>query len=418
MRWRELTLAVGLGASALVVGAPAPEPAHAVVASSAGEFTAVTPARILDTRKGIGAPQAPLAAAASIDVAVLGVGGVPTIGVDAVVLNVTAVKASEATFVTLWPTGGSMPVVSTLNPGGAMAVANMAVVPVGTDGKVSAYNERGSVHLLFDVVGFYSTASGPAGSRFHAVNPFRAVDTRNGTGGIAKRSLAPGASLRFDFRNRGSLPATGMTALVLNVTAVKPTADGYLTVFPGDVARPSTSSVNFPAGQVVPNLVTVRVPATGVVEFYNASGSTHLVVDVVGYYDNVRNGDSGRFATVPPKRSWDTRDENHPLGPGDVDAFEVAGFDGIPLGVGAVALTVTAVQPSAAGYFTVFPDDVCTVPNVSSLNFSAGQNVPNMVITRVSTAATECSLGLGRVDIYNPNGTTHLLIDVAGYFMA
>ena len=76
------------------------------------------------------------------------------------------------------------------------------------------------------------------------------------------------------------------------------------------------------------------------------------------------------------------------------------------------------MQPTAAGYFPVFPDDVCTVPNVSSLNFSAGQNVPNMVITRVSTAATECSLGLGRVDIYNPNGTTHLLIDVAGYFMA
>ena len=201
-------------------------------------------ARILDTRNGTGAPLAKIGPGSSIAVQVTGRGGVPSSGVSAVVVNVTAVKPSTNTFITLWPTGTTRPTVSNLNPAAGKAVPNMAIVPLGTDGKISAYNSTGSTDLLFDVVGYYSSYSGVAGSRFHPIEPFRAVDTRNGTG-APKKSIGPGGTLRIDLRGKnGLLPASGMTAVVLNVTAVKPTAKGFITVFPGDVSRPTASNLN------------------------------------------------------------------------------------------------------------------------------------------------------------------------------
>lgn len=397
-------------------------PLHAITANSAitptsphGEFTPVTPARILDTRNGTGAPIAKIGPASSIDVPVIGRGGVPGYGVSAVVVNVTAVKPTANTFVTLWPTGGTRPTASNLNPVAGKAVPNMAVVPLGSGGKISAYNSAGSTDLLLDVVGYYSSYSGPAGSRFHPIEPFRAVDTRNGTG-APKKTIGPGGSLRIDLRGRnGLLPTSGMTAVVLNVTAVKPTAGGFVTVFPGDVTRPTASNLNTSPGVTAPNLVTVRVPANGIVEFYNSAGSTHLLVDVVGYYDGVRNGEAGRFIPIEPVRSWDTREDNDPLAPDVTTSFQIAGFDGVPVDASAIAANITAVKPTGNGYLTVFPDDVCTLPVVSTLNFSVGQTVPNMAITKLADAGG-CALGNGWIDIFNPVGYTHVLIDVAGYF--
>ena len=49
-------------------------------------------------------------------------------------------------------------------------------------------------------------------------------------------------------------------------------------------ARPTTSNLNFVPGQTVPNLVVVKLGPTGRFSLYNLSGSTHVVVDIVGFY--------------------------------------------------------------------------------------------------------------------------------------
>ena len=67
------------------------------------------------------------------------------------------------------------------------------------------------------------------------------------------------------------MPASGVSAVVLNVTATQPTAPGHLTVYPDGVARPTTSSLNFSAGETIPNLVVAPVGADGKVDFYNGS---------------------------------------------------------------------------------------------------------------------------------------------------
>ena len=78
-------------------------------------------------------------------------------------------------------------------------------------------------------------------------------------------------------------------------------------------------------------------------------------------------------------------------------------------------MNVTVTGTTAAGYLSVFPDDACTVPLVSNLNFVPGDSVPNLVVVRLSTA-TGCAVEAGDVDVYNSAGTTHVISDVFGYF--
>src|SRR6476620_6940677 len=94
------------GVSQQAVGDPEP---GATLESSGEMGVGVQPSRLLDTRDGTGARAGKLAAGESISVKVTGRGGVPDVGVAAVVLNVTGTEASEPTFLTAWPTGATRP---------------------------------------------------------------------------------------------------------------------------------------------------------------------------------------------------------------------------------------------------------------------------------------------------------------------
>ena len=76
------------------------------------------------------------------------------------------------------------------------------------------------------------------------------------------------------------------TAVVINVTVVNSTAPGsYLTLWPDNAPQqPVVSDLNFTGGQIVPNLVVVKLGANGKIDIFNAAGLTDEVVDVVGYY--------------------------------------------------------------------------------------------------------------------------------------
>ncbi len=82
----------------------------------------------------------------------------------------------------------------------------------------------------------------------------------------------------------GGVPASGAKAVVVNVTVVNPTAASALTVWPDGTTRPLASDLNFVPGQTVPNLVVVKLSATGQIDIFNGVGSTQVIVDVVGWY--------------------------------------------------------------------------------------------------------------------------------------
>ena len=179
-----------------------------------------------------------------------------------------------------------------------------------------------------------------------------------------------------------------------------------MTVYPCGVV-PDVSNLNFVSGQTIPNSVIAPVSADGKVCFY-VYGKTHLLADVSGYFP------SG-FEALTPKRLLDTRPSGVKVGSlavaggGVPYVLQVTGQGGVPSGgVSAVALNVTAESTEAndfGGFVTVYPCGV--VPDVSNLNFTSGQTIPNSVIAPVSADGKVC---------FYVYGKTHLMADVSGYF--
>jgi hypothetical protein len=176
--------------------------------------------------------------------------------------------------------GASLPGVSNLNFTAGETIANLVTVKVGSDGKVRLYNRNGSVDLLADVAGYYTSDSGAV---FHPATPVRVMDTRNGTG-VRSGVVPGGGTVTLTVGASNGVPLNAK-AVVLNVTAIAPTAGGYVNVYPYGSSRPAVSNINFSAGQTIPNLVVVPV-VSGKVVFYNAAGSVNLAADLTGYLTN------------------------------------------------------------------------------------------------------------------------------------
>jgi uncharacterized protein (DUF1501 family) len=244
---------------------------------STNAFTPLTPARVLDTRLGNGAPRAKLAAKSTTKVQVVGRGGVPASGVDAVVLNVTAVEPDAVSYLTVWPSGAARPDASSLNTRPGLTVPNLVMARVGADGTVSIYNDAGTVHVLADVMGWFPTQSG-----FHSLTPARILDTRRNVGIGGK--LGTRRVVDLSALCRGAVPVNA-AAVAINVTVAEPDRGGYLTVWPSGSPRPEASNLNFLPGQVVPNLVVCKLGLDGQVSFYNDAGTAHVIADVVGWFE-------------------------------------------------------------------------------------------------------------------------------------
>ena len=249
--------------------------------TTGARYTGVVPSRILDTRYGVGAPFA-LSPAGAIDLQVTGRGGVPD-NASAVVLNVAVTEPTATSFLTAWPTGRARPLASNLNYVTGQTVPNLVVVKVGDNGRISLYNNAGSAHVVADVAGWFGVDGVAGASVYTSVVPARILDTRSGVGAPAV-PVGPASTLQVQVTGRGGVPATGVAAVVLNVTATQPTATSFLTAWPTGLPLPLAANLNYVPNLTVPNLVVVKVGAGGRINLYNNSGSTHLVADVAGWY--------------------------------------------------------------------------------------------------------------------------------------
>jgi hypothetical protein len=155
-------VAVSLGAGGLAIADAAPP-----LGSSA--FVPITPCRVLDTRAGAGGPRStPLRAGETFVQQVTGTNGACTVPPDAVgiAFNVTIANGTAVSFLTVWPAGAVRPNTSNLN-----WIANQAPTPnkvdvkLSADGKVSIYNNAGTVDVLADVAGYYVSLSGGGSSK-------------------------------------------------------------------------------------------------------------------------------------------------------------------------------------------------------------------------------------------------------------
>ena len=123
---------------------------------SALAFYPMTPCRVADTRPNHGGG-GPIPGGTEQDFPILGIAGcsVPSTA-QAYSLNFAAVPPGPLGYMTVWPTGGMRPVVSTLNDLTGTIVANAALVGAGTGGEVSVYPSN-DTNLVIDINGYFAT---------------------------------------------------------------------------------------------------------------------------------------------------------------------------------------------------------------------------------------------------------------------
>jgi hypothetical protein len=241
-------------------------------------LSALQPARLLDTREGLGGVEGPVGRRRRIDLAVAGRGGVPSSGATAVVLNVTVTQPTSPGYVVTGASGRPLPKTSNVNFMPGDTVPNLVVCEVGADGRVSLKAQCDETHLVVDVFGWLgSDGSG----MIRSVTPHRVLDTRIGLG-APQRQLGAIHTARLQLTNRHPLPSSA-SAVLLNVTATNATADLYVTAWPSGRSMPTTSNLNVPKGGTVANLVLCELGPDGQIDLASPVAHVDVVADVVGY---------------------------------------------------------------------------------------------------------------------------------------
>ncbi|HEX4980722.1 MAG TPA: hypothetical protein VFV63_03450, partial [Ilumatobacteraceae bacterium] len=290
------------------------------------------------------------------------------------------------------------------------------------------------------------SAGGPltATGTFHATAPTRILDTRFGVGitngpvrsGGGRESSPDPLTRRDEIANHelkvtglAGIPESGVSAVLLNITAVDAPADGYLSVTPKPQAccggmsiyddqatlisgEPASSNLNVTTSQTVPNLVLARVGAGGKIRLYNWAGPTNVIADLAGWFGTggANLGGDG-FRAVTPSRLLDTRNAiggpTRPFAAFETRTLKVAGVGGVPTTATSVVVNVTAANVTGSGFATVFPAGT-PLPTASNLNYRAGDVRANLAVVRVGSN--------GSISLYAAESSTDLIVDVMGSF--
>ncbi|MCX5212898.1 PKD domain-containing protein [Kitasatospora sp. NBC_00240] len=251
------------------------------------------------------------------------------------------------------------------------------------------------------------------GSVFVPAAPARLLDTRAGTG-AARAKVGPDGVVTVTVAGRGGIPASGVTAVVLNLTATNPTDATFVTAYASGAGRPTASNLNTAPGQTVPNQVTVPVGPDGRISLYNHVGTVDLIADLEGYYapTSVDPAAGTTIALGDARRVLDTRN-----GTGAAQArihgggvLTIRPTDLLsstpPAGRSAAVLNLTVTDPTGTGFVAAYPGGSAR-PDTSTLNFTPG---------RTSSSLVTVPLGPdGTVNLFNSAGDSDLVADLQGF---
>ena len=251
--------------------------------SGGDTYHPLTPARVVDTRVGVGL-KGGLKANTPATFAVWGHGGVPK-NAKAVTGNVTVVNPTNAWAVYIGPAPVAKPAASTINFTRAQVQGNSVTVALSSTGTLSAtYMSTKGAHtdLVFDVTGYFTADA--TGLRYVSLVPSTLVDTRTATGLTGK--VTANTPRTFAVRGHAGVAANaaGITGIISVVNQTSPWA---LFVGPVASSKPTTSNLNFGTKDVCSNGVTVALSSTGSLSVTYMSGAkrtTDVVLYVTGYF--------------------------------------------------------------------------------------------------------------------------------------
>ena len=358
--------------------------AHAALLIAPEVFSPMQPVRIADTR-----PSGFISTDNPLVIDLKGTFGLPNVGLGAVALNVTATGATQDGYVTVWPCADTKPPTSSVNYAASEDIPNTVIASPDQYGKL-CLDSFTPVNLIVDLSGWFISGDG-----LHTFTPQRAFDLRQT--GLVVTSDTPYA---FQMTGNFGIPTTGANSVVLNVTATGATAPGYITVWPCNQPQPYTSNLNYLQYQDIPNAVIATVDSNGQVCFASSS-PTFLIADISGWFEQGSNLD-----VITPQRLFDTRPTIR-ISTTPTYVLDLSATSPITPGAATAAvLNVTATSATKPGFATVWPCDQ-PQPPTSNLNFGVNEDIPNLVITKVSASNTVC---------FNSSTPVHLIADLMGWF--
>ena len=376
-------------------------------------YVPITPLRVVDSRTPLGVDGILHAGIAKS----FPVGGFSPIPPDATAVtgNVTVVGQNAPGFVAITPVATSSPSSSTLNFPVGDVRANNFTTPLAGDGSLAVvYIAAGgaTAHVVVDITGYFETGSSHA--VYDPISPARVLDTRpTGNVGLAAPFKA-NVPRQLTVGGTHGIPADAV-AITGNLTVVGQTNPGFLAVTPARAVAPTSSTLNFPVGDVRANGLTVALSGgTLWIVYKAAAGTTDVVLDVTGYYTTTAAG--LLFYPLPPGRLVDTRFGvlatalSGPFAAGGSRTFATAGRAGIPLGAAAITGNLTVVGQSAPG-FAALTAAPTSSPTTSTLNFPAGDIRANGITSPLSPDGN-AALIFEAVH----GARTQLLLDITGYF--
>jgi hypothetical protein len=252
-----------------------------------------------------------------------------------------------------------------------------------------------------------------APTTYHAVSPTRLLDTRKS---ISLAGPFQSHVSRYFQVTGATVPSTA-TAVTGNLTVTGQSAAGFLYIGPIAMNDPTSSTLNFPAGDDRANEVTVALGIGGVLWVTYAAptlGPTaNVIFDVTGYFAPGTGGAS--YVPVTPNRILDTRYDTGLTGSFHSHvsrSFQVTGgTSGVPAKAIAVTGNLTVTRQTSLGFLYLGPTAM-NDPTSSTLNFPLNDDRANSVTVSLGTGgilwATYAAPTLGP--------TADVIFDVTGYF--
>lgn len=411
-RGRKTSLALCL---ALVIGLTSllTQSAQASGPGSGGNFVPLQASRLVDTA----ATGDPLVSGETRTYSVLGVAGVPSTGVAAVLLQATATSTTSADgSLTVWTSGTSRPQAPDVSFASTTTPRDSSVaVALGADGSVSMYNADGQTNIAVDVIGYFAPVTGSqAPGSFSPVEPFIDLDSQDGIN-MAPGQLSAGASVTVDATDLGQVPV-GAAAVFATLEVDNATSSGQIKIAPDGEDANSTDSVAV-YGNNGPTDIGLAIPlaADGKFSLLNVAGGAgiDLKISIEGYFSGAPDG-SGWYKPVSQTTLVDTVASGSPLAPGETRSISVGGVASLPeYGVAGALMSVTVESSSADGNLEVYRSGFGD-PQIPTVSFAeSAADAP------VSTSSVVEPGSYGTVTLQNnSSGDVDVVITLQGWFAA
>lgn len=380
-------------------------------AGTGGAFVPLTHVRIADTTQGLNTSASPVTPTSDRDITVLGMGGVPSTGVSAVVLDVSA-KATGHTNIYVSAKGTDSHS-SFLSVGDTTSWdSNTVIVAPGTAGKVTFATLSTNASIAVDVQGYFTDGSTGTAGTFSPVTPTRVADSTTGSG-LAHAKLSSGTNYSVPVGGTNDIPADA-TAVFANVRVLNSSQAGTLRVGPSaaSIVSSVTASLEYMTSVSSDTGLSMKLASNGTVSVNISGGTADLIIDVQGYFAGSAGNTGGGYTPLTNTRIYATS-ASTPLAPNETREIPIAGQAGVPADgtAGSVAMTVSAGYWTASGTITVAnPDDNNT--GTDNLAFKAPWGRDGAY----STSIVELSL-TGTVSITNNSaGTVDVTLAAQGWF--